>query len=39
VAAILAMVPCLTPCCFLGLPVGIWALVVLNRAKIKSEFH
>jgi hypothetical protein len=39
VGAILAMVPCLTPCCFLGLPMGIWALVVLNRAKIKSEFH
>ena len=39
VAAILAMIPCLTPCCFLGLPFGIWALVVLNRKNIKSEFH
>lgn len=37
-AAILAAVPCLTPCCFLGLPFGIWALVVLNKSGIKSQF-
>ena len=38
-AAILAMVPCLTPCCLIGLPFGIWAVVVLSRAGVKSQFH
>lgn len=37
--AILAMVPCLSPCCFLGLPFGIWALVVLNKPEVKSQFQ
>jgi hypothetical protein len=37
-AAILAMIPCLTPCCILGLPFGIWALAVLNRPAVKSQF-
>jgi hypothetical protein len=39
VAAILAMVPCLTPCCLVGLPFGIWALMVLARPGIKGQFH
>jgi hypothetical protein len=39
VAAVLSLVPCMTPCCVLGLPFGIWALVVMNRKSIKSEFH
>ena len=38
VAAVLAMIPCLTPCCFLGLPFGIWALVVLLKREVKSQF-
>ena len=38
-AAILAMVPCLTPCCLLGLPFGIWAVVALSKAGMKSQFH
>ncbi len=37
-ASILAMLPCLSPCCILGLPFGIWALVVLNKPEIKSQF-
>jgi hypothetical protein len=37
-AAILAMIPCLTPCCLLGLPFGIWALVVLSKPGVKSHF-
>ena len=37
-AAILAMIPCLTPCCVLELPFGIWALVVLNKPEVKSQF-
>jgi GYF domain 2 len=38
-AAILAMVPCLTPCCVIGLPFGIWAVVALSKAGVKSQFH
>jgi hypothetical protein len=38
IAAILAMIPCLTPCCLIGLPFGIWALVILCRKEVKSQF-
>ena len=37
-AAIIAMVPCQC-CCLLGLPFGIWALVVLNKPEVKSQFR
>lgn len=37
-AAILAMIPCLSPCCILGLPLGIWALVVLMKPEVKQSF-
>ena len=37
-AAIVAMIPCVSPCCFLGLPFGIWALTVLNKPEVKSHF-
>lgn len=36
-AAVIAMLPCQC-CCVLGLPFGIWALVVLNRPEVKSQF-
>jgi len=39
VAAILAMIPCVTPCCLLGLPFGIWALIVLRKPGIKDQFN
>ncbi len=35
--SILAMLPCQC-CCVLGLPFGIWALVVLNKTEVKSQF-
>ena len=38
-ASIIAMVPCFSPCCLLGLPIGIWALVVLSKPEVKSTFH
>lgn len=38
-ASIVAMVPCLSPCCCLGIPVGIWAIVVLNNAEVKAAFR
>jgi hypothetical protein len=38
IASIVAMVPCVSPCCLFGLPFGIWALVVLNKPEVKSQF-
>lgn len=37
-ASIAAMVPCVSPCCVVGLPVGIWALIVLNKPEVKAAF-
>ncbi|MFN3408142.1 MAG: DUF4339 domain-containing protein [Limisphaerales bacterium] len=39
VTAIIAMVPCISPCCVIGIPIGIWALVVLNKPEVKGAFH
>ncbi len=38
-AAIIAMIPCLGPCCLLGLPFGIWALIVLMKPEVKAAFQ
>lgn len=38
VASILAMIPCISPCCIIGLPIGIWALVVLMKPEVKAAF-
>ena len=38
-SAILAMLPCsFYMCCILGLPFGIWALIVLMKPEVKAEF-
>lgn len=37
--SILAMIPCLSPCCILGLPFGIWAIVVLTQPDVKAAFR
>lgn len=37
-ASILAMIPCISPCCIVGLPIGIWCLVVLMRPEVKNAF-
>ena len=37
IASIVAMLPCQC-CCLFGLPFGIWALVVLNKPEVKSQF-
>ena len=38
-ASVIAVIPCVTPCCGLvTLPFGIWALVVLNRPGVKDHF-
>ncbi len=36
--AIVAMLPC-NVCCLLGLPFGIWSLVVLNKPEVKNAFR
>ena len=38
-AAILAMIPCTSPCCCIGIPVGIWVLVVMYKPEVKSAFQ
>lgn len=37
-AAIVALIPC-CPCGCIGIPIGIWALVVLNKPGIKAAFQ
>ena len=38
IAAISCLLPCLQPCCVLGLPTGIWSLIVLMNADVKRLF-
>lgn len=37
-ACILAVVPCVGPCFFIGLPFGIWGLKALHDSEVRSEF-
>ncbi len=37
-ASVLAMLPLVSPCCFLGLPFGIWSLVVLLQSDVRAGF-
>ena len=37
-ASVVAIIPCVSPCCIIGLPIGIWALVVLNQPDVKAAF-
>jgi hypothetical protein len=37
-ACIVAVIPCTGYCCILSLAFGIWALVVINKTEIKSQF-
>ncbi len=38
-SAILVMLPCAGCCCLLGLPVGIWAVLTLNKPEVKAAFR
>lgn len=38
-AAILAALPCISPCCLLGMPIGIWAIMVLLDPGVKAAFQ
>jgi hypothetical protein len=37
-ASIIACIPCFGSCCCIGIPVGIWSLIVLNKPEVKSAF-
>ena len=37
-SAILGIVPCTSACCLLGIPFGIWGLVVMNDPSIRPYF-
>src|SRR5262249_33906836 len=39
VSSILAMIPLTSACCILGLPFGIWSIVVLCKPEVKDAFH
>lgn len=38
-ASIIAVIPCLSPCYFLGIPFGIWALVALGKPGVQRSFE
>jgi len=38
IGSILAMLPC-SCCCIIGLPIGIWAIVVLMKPGVKMAFE
>jgi len=37
-AAILALIPVSSVCCIPGIPIGIWALIVLLNPQVKTAF-
>jgi hypothetical protein len=37
-AAVMALIPICTPCFILGIPFGIWSLILLNREDVKKRF-
>ena len=38
-SAILAMIPFVSCCFIIGIPIGIWSLVVLHRPDVKAYFN
>ena len=38
-AAILAVIPLSSVCCIPGIPIGIWALIVLRDPEVKAVFE
>lgn len=37
-SAVMAMIPCTSACCLIGLPIGIWAMLTLTKPEIKRAF-
>jgi hypothetical protein len=38
-AAILAAIPCTTPCCFFGTAIGVWAFAMLMQPDVRRAFQ
>jgi hypothetical protein len=38
-ASVVGMIPCISPCCIIGLPIGIWCLIVLMKPEVKGAFR
>lgn len=38
VAALIACIPLISPCLILGIPFGIWAILVLRRPDVRAAF-
>lgn len=38
-ASVVAVLPCVGPCCCLGIPFGIWSLVMLLKPEVKAGFE
>jgi hypothetical protein len=39
VVSALACIPCTSGCCFVGIPIGVWAIVVLMDSNVKAAFR
>jgi hypothetical protein len=37
-AAVLTIIPCTSVCCLVGIPIGIWAVMALNKPEVKQAF-
>jgi hypothetical protein len=38
-SSVLTLIPCVTPCCFLGQIAGVWGLIVLMNSEVRSAFR
>lgn len=38
-AAIVAIIPFVGPCCLIGIPFGIWAVIVLSKPHVRAAFR
>jgi hypothetical protein len=38
-SSVLGTIPCLSPCCVVGIPFGIWGLIVLMKPEVKQAFQ
>jgi hypothetical protein len=39
VAAVLSLIPVCSPCFVLGIPFGIWAIIILMRPEVRAKFQ
>lgn len=38
-ACVLSLIPGFSPCCLVGLPLGVWGLMTVNDAEVKAAFE